>query len=48
MLDTDARDAARAFSLTQPPSGFVDDPYPSMRCCANTIRCTNWPRARCC
>ena len=28
MLDIDARDAARAFSLTQPPPGFVDDPYP--------------------
>ena len=28
MLDIDPRDAARAFSLTQPPPGFVDDPYP--------------------
>ncbi len=28
MLDIDARDAARAFSLTQPPAGFIDDPYP--------------------
>ncbi|MDP1647231.1 MAG: cytochrome P450 [Rubrivivax sp.] len=28
MLDIDARDAARAFSLTQPPPGFIDDPYP--------------------
>ena len=28
MLDIDARDAARAFSLTAPPPGFVDDPYP--------------------
>jgi cytochrome P450 len=29
MLDIDARDAARAFSLTPPPPGFVDDPYPA-------------------
>ena len=28
MLDIDARDAARAFSLTPPPPGFIDDPYP--------------------
>ena len=28
MLDIDARDAARAFSLTAPPPGFIDDPYP--------------------
>ena len=28
MLDIDARDAARAFSLVDPPAGFVDDPYP--------------------
>lgn len=28
MLDIDARDAARAFSLAQPPPGFIDDPYP--------------------
>jgi cytochrome P450 len=28
MLDIDARDAARAFSLAEPPAGFVDDPYP--------------------
>ena len=28
MLDIDARDAARAFSLADPPAGFIDDPYP--------------------
>ena len=28
MLDIDARDAARAFSLTPPPPEFIDDPYP--------------------
>ncbi len=28
MLDIDARDAARAFSLTPSPPGFIDDPYP--------------------